>query len=44
MGCMFSADLMVRETVKTATALVDRLGLPAMRPTWTDNGRFADGV
>lgn len=40
--CMFSADLMVSDTVKTATALVDRLGLPPMRPTWTDVGRTLD--
>jgi hypothetical protein len=35
--CMFSADLMVDDTVKTANLLVERLGLPAWRPTWTDS-------
>jgi hypothetical protein len=35
--CMFSADLMVDDTVKTANLLVERLGLPPMRPTWTDS-------
>jgi hypothetical protein len=35
--CMFSADLMVDDTVKTADVLVDRLGLPRWRPTWTDS-------
>jgi hypothetical protein len=39
MDCMFSADLMVRDTLGTARLLVDRLGLPALRPTWTDHGR-----
>jgi hypothetical protein len=34
---MFSADLMVSDTVKTANVLVERLGLPALRPTWTDS-------
>jgi hypothetical protein len=36
--CMFSVDLMVDETKKTAMTLVDRLGLPPMRDTWTDRG------
>ena len=35
--CMFSADLVVTDTVKTAHLLVERLGLPALRPTWTDS-------
>jgi hypothetical protein len=34
---MFSADLMVDDTVKTADVLVERLGLPRWRPTWTDS-------
>jgi hypothetical protein len=34
---MFSADLMVPDTVGTANLLVERLGLPPMRPTWTDS-------
>jgi hypothetical protein len=40
--CMFSADLMVRDTLGTANVLVDRLGLPKLRPTWTDHGRSLD--
>jgi hypothetical protein len=36
--CMFSVDLMVDDPVKTANLLVERLGLPALRPTWTDGG------
>jgi len=35
--CMFAADLMVDDTVKTATLLAERLGLPPMRVTWTDS-------
>jgi hypothetical protein len=35
--CMFSADLMVDDPVRTANLLVDRLGLPPLRPTWTDS-------
>ena len=35
--CMFSVDLMVDDTVKTAELLAQRLGLPALRPTWTDS-------
>jgi hypothetical protein len=35
--CMFSADLMVNNTVGTANLLVERLGLPGLRPTWTDS-------
>jgi hypothetical protein len=35
--CMFSVDLMVDDPVKTANLLVERLGLPALRPTWTDS-------
>jgi hypothetical protein len=35
--CMFSVDLMVEDTVKTANLLAERLGLPALRPTWTDS-------
>jgi hypothetical protein len=34
---MFSVDLMVDNPVKTADLLVHRLGLPALRPTWTDS-------
>jgi hypothetical protein len=34
---MFSADLMVDDTVKTANLLVERLGIPRWRPTWTDS-------
>ena len=35
--CMFSADLMVDDTVKTANMLVERVGVPQWRPTWTDD-------
>ena len=42
MDCMFSADLMVDDTVGTANTLVDRLGLPKLRPTWTDRGQTLD--
>lgn len=35
--CMFSVDLMVDDTVKTANLLAERLGIPPMRPTWTDS-------
>ncbi len=35
--CMFSADLMVEDTVKTANLLVERIGIPQWRPTWTDS-------
>jgi hypothetical protein len=35
--CMFSVDLMVDDTVETANLLVERLGLPPLRPTWTDS-------
>src|SRR5439155_5001141 len=40
--CMFSADLMVEDTLKTANLLVERLGLPALRQSWTDRGRSLD--
>jgi hypothetical protein len=36
---MFSADLMVDDTIGVADRLVERLGLPALRQTWTDVGR-----
>jgi hypothetical protein len=39
---MFSADLMVRDTLGTARLLVERLGLPELRSTWTDHGRSLD--
>ncbi len=42
MDCMFSADLMIGDTRKTANLLVDRLGLPALRSSWTDEGRSLD--
>ena len=35
--CMFSVDLMVDDPVKTAGLLAERLGLPSLRPTWTDS-------
>ena len=35
--CMFSVDLMVDDPVTTAHLLSERLGLPALRPTWTDS-------
>jgi hypothetical protein len=34
---MFSVDLMVENTVETANLMVERLGLPRLRPTWTDS-------
>ena len=35
--CLFSADLMVDDTIQTAGVLIERLGLPALRRSWTDD-------
>lgn len=40
--CMFSADLMVDDPYAMAHVLVERLGLPALRKTWTDPGKTFD--
>ena len=42
MDVMFSADLAVDDTVHTAELLIDRLGLPALRPSWGLVGRGLD--
>jgi hypothetical protein len=34
---LFSADLAVEDTIATANLLVERLGLPPWKPTWTDS-------
>jgi hypothetical protein len=44
MDCMFSADLMVTDTRQTATLLVERLGLPSMKPSWTDPGHSLEDL
>jgi len=42
MDCMFSVDLVVEDPRRTATLLIDRLGLPEMRETWTNPGMTLD--